>query len=246
MTATITPQLAEISAALRSLTIYMPRAPRIVIPNCPHHITQRGNNRQPVFFSDQDREIYLTLLKKYTAAYQVEVLGYCLMSNHVHIVASPATASGLSRAIGLTHNDYSRWLHVRRSECGHLWQARFYSCPIESRYLSAVLAYVERNPVRAAMVTHAEQWSWSSAQAHLAPSDSWLTLSPWSESWTPTLWRTALDYGLAEAELQSRIAEVTSTGRPLADRSFIKKLEEQHGKCLHKQRPGPKCRAVAA
>ena len=123
----------------------MPRPPRIVIPNCPHHITQRGNKKEDVFFSPGDQDLYLQLLRKYCSEYGVSILGYCLMTNHVHIVATPSSADGLSRAIGLTHNDYSRWLHVRRNECGHLWQTRFYSCPVEERYLWTVLAYVERN-----------------------------------------------------------------------------------------------------
>jgi putative transposase len=215
----------------------MARGPRIVIPNCPHHVTQRGNNRQDVFFSDVDREIYLKLLKKYTAAYHVDVLGYCLMTNHVHIIVTPATPDALSRAIGLTHNDYSRWLHIRRSESGHLWGHRFYSCPIESRYLSAVLAYVERNPVRAGLVPHCDAWHWSSAQAHLAtsphPSHDWLNLTPWATNWTPTLWHTALEDGLSEAEMQARILEATRTGHPLGDPTFIETIKQQLAAAAH-------------
>lgn len=221
----------------------MPRRPRIVIPNCPHHITQRGNNRQDVFFSDSDRALYLTLLKKHSAAHQVDILGYCLMSNHVHIVASPATPSALSRAIGLTHNDYSRYLHIRRAESGHLWQNRFYSCPVEARYLSAVLAYVERNPVRANLVASAADWSWSSAQTHTAPTtpQTWLNLEAWSANWTPTLWRTALEHGLAEADLRARVLEATRTGHPLADQDFLANLERQYGlSSLVRQKPGRK------
>ena len=215
----------------------MPRSRRIVIPNCPHHITQRGNNRQDVFFCDHDRETYLRLLKKYTAAYRVDVLGYCLMTNHVHIVATPATADGLALAIGLTHNDYSRWLHIARSESGHLWQNRFFSCPVESRYLSAVLAYVERNPVRAGLVPQSEHWSWSSAPAHLSltpqSAHSWLNFSPWTDNWTPSLWRTALENGLAEAELQARILDSTRSGRPLGDSTFVETVKKQLAATAH-------------
>lgn len=124
----------------------MSRRTRVVIPDCPHHVTQRGNNRRDVFFTDTDREMYLTLLKRYASEFAVDILGYCLMTNHIHVVASPHTADALSQTFGRTHNDYSRWLNIRRQESGHVWQNRYYSCPIEFRYLWAVLAYVERNP----------------------------------------------------------------------------------------------------
>src|SRR5882757_7174121 len=131
----------------------MPRQRRVVIPNCPHHITQRGNNRRAIFFGDGDREVYLTLLRAYAVECSVEILGYCLMTNHVHVIATPTVPSGLAKAFGRTHNDYARWLNIRRCESGHVWQNRFFSCPIETRYLWAVLTYVERNPVRAGLVS---------------------------------------------------------------------------------------------
>ena len=224
----------------------MPRPPRIVIPNCPHHITQRGNKKEDVFFSPGDQEIYLKLLRKYCSEYGVSILGYCLMTNHVHIVATPSCEDGLSRAIGLTHNDYSRWLHVQRNECGHLWQTRFYSCPVEERYLWTVLAYVERNPVRAGLVQHAEHWAWSSARTHLAEvrhspkADNWLDLNQWASQWTPPIWRVALQDGITEADIHNRLREATRTGRPFADEPFIEKLEQVNGISLRRQKPGPK------
>lgn len=91
---------------------------------------------------------------------------YCLMTNHIHIIASPTKSTGLAKALGRAHNDYARWLNVRRGESGHLWQNRYFSCPIESRYLWSVLAYVERNPVRAGMVSRCGDWPCSSAAMH--------------------------------------------------------------------------------
>jgi putative transposase len=87
-----------------------------------------------VFFEDRDHELYLSLLSEYTAKYQVEILGYCLMTNHVHLIAAPADATGLAKAIGRVHNDYGRWPYIRRRESGHLWQNRFFSCPLEDAY----------------------------------------------------------------------------------------------------------------
>src|SRR4051795_5186720 len=112
----------------------MPRLRRAVLPGCLHHITQRGNNRRQVFFDDRDREMYLILLQEYAAEYSLAVLGFCLMTNHVHLIAIPGATTSLAKALGRTHHDYARWLHIRRRESGHLWQNRFFSCPLEDAY----------------------------------------------------------------------------------------------------------------
>ncbi|MBV9613163.1 MAG: transposase, partial [Acidobacteriaceae bacterium] len=191
----------------------MPRKKRAVLPGLLHHITQRGNNRRDVFFDDGDRALYLSLLTRYSAQYGMDLLGYCLMANHIHLLARPGNASSFAKALGRTHCDYARWLHIRRRESGHLWQNRFFSCPIEPAYSWAVLAYIERNPLRAGLVEQTESWAWSSAREHVGLRHSeWLTLDLWSSSWTPTLWRAALQGGLAEADLQSRMQEATQSG----------------------------------
>lgn len=220
----------------------MPRQRRAVLPGRPHHVTQRGNNRREVFLDDGARELYLSLLREYTAKYRVDILGYCLMTNHVHLIAIPADPTGLAKAIGRVHNDYARWLHIRRRESGHLWQNRFFSCALEDAYTWAALAYVERNAVRAGIVAHCEDWPWSSARRHLGAADScdWLALREWSQNWTPALWRVALDEGLAEADIRTRLHEATRTGRPLGQDDFIDRCEQQSGLILRRQKPGPK------
>jgi putative transposase len=225
----------------------MPRQRRVVIPNCPHHITQRGNNQRAIFFGDGDREVYLSLLKKYTLEYGVEILGYCLMTNHVHVIATPAAPSGLAKAFGRTHNDYARWLNIRHRESGHVWQNRFFSCPIASHYLWAVLAYVERNPVRAGLVSRCHEWRWSSAPAHLNRSsrNDWLSMDVWVQHWTPGLWRVALEDGLAEAEIRGRLAEATQTGRPFGEDPFVEACEQKLGLSLRKLKPGRKAKPQA-
>ena len=220
----------------------MPRHRRVVIPGCPHHVTQRGNNRRDVFYGDSDREVYLNLLKEYCAQYSVEVLGYCLLTNHVHALAVPHTATGLAKAFGRAHNDYARWLHIRRRESGHLWQNRFYSCPIENRYLWAVLAYIERNPVRAGLVPQCRDWPWSSASTHLdrPGKAAWIELGIWEQNWTAAQWSIALQEGLAEAEWKRRLQEATCTGRPFGENTFLRACEQQSGLRLLAQKPGPK------
>ncbi len=121
----------------------------------PHHVTQRGNNRRDIFFNDGDRDTYLRLLHSNASEYAVDILGYCLMTNHVHIVATPSTETGLAKALGLTHNDYSRWLNIRRGESGHVWQNRFLPCGITlfmgcfgSSLLRLARAYTNRRKLR--------------------------------------------------------------------------------------------------
>ncbi len=143
----------------------------------------------------------------------------------------------MAKAVGRTHNDYARSLNIRRRESGHLWQNRFHSCPVQPCYLGAVVAYVERNPVRAGMVASSEEWRWSSARMHLEPSSGnpWISLREWALLWTPDLWRTALAEGLAEAEIKGRLAEATQTGRPLGEDGFTASCERHSGLILRKQ-----------
>jgi putative transposase len=169
--------------------------------------------------------------KEYTAEYNVAVLGYCLMTNHIHVVAVPANGTGLAKALGRTHNDYARWLNIRRRQSGHLWQNRFFSCPLDTPYTWATLAYVERNAVRAGLVTACEEWSRSSARRHLGETHrpEWLALDLWSQNWNPTLWRAALNEGIAEAEVQARLHQATQTGRPLGGVEFVERCEQELG-----------------
>ncbi len=165
----------------------MGRIARVVIPGVWHHITQRGNRRQTVFFRDSDRKQYLDLLRRYCARYGVKVTGYCLMTNHVHVLAVPLSQASLARAFGRAHNDYSRWLNVARGDTGHLWQSRYYSCPMDDDHQWAALRYVELNPVRAGLVAAAEDWVWSSAAAHVGANDAapFLDLADWRHRWSP-------------------------------------------------------------
>jgi putative transposase len=214
----------------------MPRIARVVAVGIPHHITQRGNKRESVFFTDDDRQTYLRLLAS-----------YCLMSNHVHLVAIPEKSNALAKAIGRTHNDYARWLNVRQRQVGHLWQNRFHSCPMQLRHLWDALRYVELNPVRAGLVREAWEWKWSSAACHagLCPAPEWLDQALWRDFWQPVGWRVALQEGLAAADLWERIREATAGGRPLGDERFTAKLEEMMGCRLRRAKPGPKPKAAA-
>ena len=141
----------------------MPRPPRLVIPGLPHHVTQRGNYQQKVFFRNEDRLLYLDLLAEFLPHYGIALEGYCLMDNHVHLMVIPHSIRGLSRALQRIQSDYARAIHLRLRRIGHLWQARFHSTPLDEKRSWDALLYVERNPVRAGLVEHSGDWRWSSA-----------------------------------------------------------------------------------
>ncbi len=224
----------------------MPRRRRAILPGLPHHATQRGNKGFDVFFCEEDRYAYLALLKANSAKYKLDILGYCLMTNHVHVIAIPEQETSLSKALGRTHNDYARWLHARRRECGHLWQNRFFSCPMDRGHLWAALAYVERNPVRAGLVSKSEDWRWSSARRHLGLAHGGydVNVDLWSQNWTSDLWRLSLEEGLAEGYMRARLQEATLSGGPLGPEQFINYCEQETGLFLARRRPGPKPHAI--
>jgi REP element-mobilizing transposase RayT len=134
----------------------MARLPRIVIADVPHHVTQRGNARQVILASDADRMTYLELMREYSQLYGLSLLGYCLMSNHVHLIAVPRTSEALSQSLKQAHGRYASYWNALRSSTGHVWQGRFYSCPLDESHLWAALRYVELNPVRAGITANAQ------------------------------------------------------------------------------------------
>jgi len=129
----------------------MPRSARLVIPGCPHHVTQRGNNGQDVFFVDDDRQVFLSLLGNASTKFGLIVEGYCLMTNHVHLMVTPTTVEALGQALKRVGQLYTQYVNRLHGRSGHLWQDRFFSCPLGEEHFWTAMAYVERNPVRAGM-----------------------------------------------------------------------------------------------
>jgi putative transposase len=218
----------------------MPRIARVSVAGIPYHITQRGNARQAVFFDSQDYRTYLKLLRRYGEEHGLRIWSWCLMSNHVHLLAVPRTAQSLARALGSTHRDYARYRNVRLASSGHFWQARYYSCPVEERGLWPVMAYIERNPVRAGMAGQAEEYPWSSARDHVTgqDDDGWLELRQWREQYTAVRWREALRDGIEEEALRERLRVATRTGRPFGSENFVEDLERALNRSLRAREPG--------
>jgi len=219
----------------------MPRIARIVVPGRLHHIVQRGVRRMTVFFRDEDYDLYARLLRKFSLLHGLEIAAYNWMQNHVHIVAVPARKESLALGIGDTHKTYTKLINRREGWKGYLWQGRFFSCPLEGEYLWDAIKYVERNPVRAGIVSRAEDYPWSSARAHVFGADDDLLAPRYRElgaGW-PISWREFLAIE-PDAEKEKEMVSHFHTGRPLGSDAFIEELERQTGRELNKRRPGPR------
>jgi REP-associated tyrosine transposase len=220
----------------------------VVAVDVPHHITQRGNNRQDVFPADADRQIYLEMLRSETRRTGIRLLGWCLMSNHVHLVAVPERSDSFAKGLGRAHFRYALDLNQRHGWSGHLWQNRFYSCPLDRRHLGLALRYVDLNPVRAGLVERAEQWRWSSARAHIDGADPFglLDVETWRE-WCPLGdWEQVLRGASETAEQIEALRQATRSGRPCAEETVVADWERRLGRKLHAARTGRPPKAAAA
>ena len=225
----------------------MPRLARVVLEGLPYHVTQRGNGRQQVFFAHTDYELYLDLAFKHARAARLRVWAYCLMPNHVHWVVVPDQPLSLAKAMRATHAEYARYFNLRQRSCGHVWQARYHSCPLQGMHVWRAVAYVERNPVRACMVEQAGKYRWSSAPSRLAGCDpsGRLDLDSWRRDYTPEQWEWALATSVDEEEFRRRIVEATRRGRPLGGTAFVEELEARTGRRLKPMAPGRPRKKVA-
>jgi len=198
----------------------MARTARIVIPGLAHHITQRGNDRQDVFFTDDDRRMYLEFLRQQCKLCGVKVVAYCLMTNHVHLIAVPEQQDSLSKAMGRMNFRYAQYVNSMHDRSGHLWQNRFYSCPLDSEHLSGI-------------VSKAWEFPWSSAAAHVGGKDQsgLLDLSRWAKRHSPEDWRRRLSLP-EDDEFTASIRNVTYRGRPLGSDKFLSEMETLTGRRL--------------
>ena len=210
----------------------MPRTARIVVPGVPHHVTQRGNRRQQVFFGPDDFARYTELIADGCREARVEVLAWCLMPNHVHLVLVPEATTGLAAALSSAHQRYTWLINRRNGWQGHLWQSRFFSCPLDDPHLLAVVRYVELNPVRAKLAPSPEQWRWSSVRGHVSGHGDRLV----PQAMPPSLraipdWRAFLAEAIVDDEAE-RIRAHQVKGRPLGGPEFLSRIEALTGRRL--------------
>ena len=211
----------------------MSRIARIVLEDVPFHITQRGNGRQQIFFEDQDYLLYLDMLRLYSQDVDLRLWAYCLMPNHIHLIAVPKRASSMASAMARINSDFARFFNLKRRSCGHVWQARYFSTPLDETHLWRAMAYIERNPVRANLAESAEEYGWSSAQVRKSDENSALIdLDPWRQRYDWPRWQNVLRTSIDEEALGLRLMEASRRGRPLGDAEFTDELEKRCGRCL--------------
>ena len=207
----------------------------------PHHITQRGNRRQQTFFSEDDYTAYLELMAEWCGKYDVQIWAYCLMPNHIHLIAVPSKKETLRLAIGEAHRRYTRRINFSKGWRGHLWQDRFSSFVMDEPHCLACLRYIENNPVRAKLVKQAEEWPWSSASAHIKDRNDILVnvspaLSIVQDDWKRFLLKTD------SFDQMETFRKHERTGRPLGSDPFVQKLEQKLNRILKPQKPGRKAK----
>jgi putative transposase len=215
------------------------RIARIVVPGVAHHITQRGIRRSNVFLDDSDRCAYLGLFLNNSRRFSLRVLAYCLMSNHVHFVAVPGKENSIWKTFHRTHCLYAMGFNGKYGLTGHLWQGRPYSCVLDETHQWAAVRYVELNPVRAGIISRAEDYQWSSARAHCGTYEDPLVDHDWPPAGLIQNWPDWL-YGGDSTEINQQIRDRTFTGRPCGNDDFLRVVGYTLNRDLVKKKPGPK------
>ena len=210
----------------------MPRIARIVGAGYPHHIIQRGNNRERVFMNFRDYEKYLSSLSKYSEEKKAAVLAYCLMPNHVHLLVRPSEEEALPKMMQGITLCYSKYFNGENGRTGRLWECRYYSTLIDGdSYLWTVSKYIENNPVRAGVVKRPEDYLYSSAKAHLLGRRDPLLKEPLFDKSELNEYKRFIR-SEEDKKIIEEIRKQTRLGKPLGDGEFLKTLSEKLGRSL--------------
>jgi len=223
----------------------MARLPRLTAPGLPHHLIQRGNNRQSIFVDEVDCVRYLDDLAELAALHGLAIHGYVLMPNHVHLLATPAAGDTLALVMQSLGRRYVRWFNVRHGRTGTLWEGRYRSAVVETdRYLLACMRYIEMNPVRAGLVDAPSAYRWSSHRHQLGQAvDPLITEHAvyWALGNTPferqLAYRRLFEQGLPDGETEA-IREATHRGWALGERDFLDEIAVKAGRRTKPLRPG--------
>ncbi len=219
----------------------MPRQARIVIPNTPHHITQRGNYQQKIFNYKYHYMQYCEWINDYALKYNLNIFAYCLMNNHVHFVVAPMEKADLAEVFKTVHMRYANYINKQKQVKGHLWQGRFYSCVLDDAHLYRAIRYVENNPVREKKVKNAWEYKWSSAPDHAGNRKKAPIKLTNYEAVKPEEWKSYLKEN--DPEMVNEIRLKTKRGLVIGADKFIKSLEKKLNrslKCLGQGRPKKK------
>ena len=229
----------------------MARPPRISRPSYPHHVIQRGNNRQPIFFEEKDHEVFLDCLREAKRTCHVRLYAYVLMTNHVHLLLEPEHAGDLGRFMQNVGRRYVRYMNDTHARTGTLWEGRFKSAVVSrDEYVIMCSRYIELNPVRAGMVRHPRDYRWSSYHRRaLGRPDDLLDEDPWYVS----LGNTAAERAQAYADwLETSVAakgwdhirNATQQGRVVGSDSFQDEIGSSVGRRLKGETRGRPKRVV--
>ena len=213
----------------------MPRIPRIIIPGVPHHIIHRGNRRQDVFFTEQDKKRYLWWLTKYSHQYGLDILAYCLMSNHIHLIGIPRTITSIAEVMHIVNTRHTQTVNTEQGWTGHLFQGRYFSTSLDDVHLWVCIKYVEQNPVRAGLVSHAADYPWSSAKCHCGLCKNIVQASETGYDGKLDDWFDVLK-GIPKLDLIEIIRHRTQKGIPCGDDDFLEKISNITGQAI-KDRP---------
>jgi putative transposase len=231
----------------------MPRRPRVILPNVPQHIIQRGNNRQACFYADEDYHSYLEWLKEYSDKTDCKIHAYVLMTNHVHLLVSTEKAEAVGAMMKALGQRYVQYINKMYKRTGTLWEGRYKSCPTQAEtYLLACQRYIELNPIRANMVKHPAEYRWSSYASNAQGADSSI-ISPHPiynalgldaatrQATYRELFRYTLDIGLVD-----EIRKATNGNYALGNALFVQQIEDALGRRVTAGKAGrPKLKLVA-
>jgi putative transposase len=212
----------------------MARLPRLTVPGYPHHIIQRGNNRQAIFAATADYEALLSMLDEHARKSDVAIHSYVLMSNHFHLLATPETTAGIPQMMQAVGRRYVRYFNQRQGRTGTLWEGRYRSTLIQAeRYLLACMVYIDLNPVRAGMEISPAAYPWSS-HAHYVGlrSDKLITPHPlyWEMGNTPFSRESAYAQLVAtgiSAQQQSALTDSALRGWALGEADYVADLQRR-------------------
>jgi len=224
----------------------MPRRARLVIPNCPHHIIQRGHNRQVVFAKDDDYLYYLDNLREWKTELGCKIYAYCLMTNHVHLIIDPGERiENLGLLMKRVAGRQTRYVNKREKRSGSLWEGRYKSSVVSANeYLLACCRYVELNPLRAGMVEDPGQYRWSSCPVKTGIKEQpWLNFDPFYMSLGKTSDERAEKYRrwLRETvpeEEWKLIREATQRGQFVSGKKFTREISKKLGRRIELRGPG--------
>jgi putative transposase len=207
----------------------MPRIARIVGAGYPHHIVQRGNNREKVFLDREDYERYLSFLARYSEEKETAVLAYCLMPNHVHLLVIPSEEEALAKMMQGITLCYTQYFNRKEGRTGRLWECRYHSTVIDGdSYLWTVSKYIEKNPVRAAIVQRPEDYPYSSARAHILGRNDPLLNGHLFDRGELNEYRTFMK-SEEDKRFLEEIRKQTRLGKPLGDKGFLETLSGKFG-----------------